>query len=84
MSNHFCKDCGTDTFELKEYYMVKNNLWNKYGNGDAMLCVGCLEHRMGRQLNFRDFTNAPVNSGFFPMSARLEQRLFGYGLFGHI
>lgn len=43
----FCDDCGTDCAEINENYMVRDELWPP---NVATLCVGCLEHRLGRQL----------------------------------
>jgi hypothetical protein len=40
-----------------------------------MLCIGCLEERLGRRLNANDFTDAPVNHGFTWQSERLQNRL---------
>lgn len=47
--------------------MVQDDLWAlataEYGTTDVMLCIGCLEHRIGRELKADDFTEAPINSG---------------------
>lgn len=61
--NFLCIDCKVSTLFTNEYYMVKDNLWsaaNPHENG--MLCVSCLEGRIGRELHSGDFTSAPVNS----------------------
>jgi len=50
--------------------MVQHRLWTKYGAETGMLCIGCLEKRMGRQLCAKDFTNYPINF-MFPSSKRL-------------
>lgn len=72
-----CGDCSVDTFEIGEYYSVRNSLWRKFGNQYGMLCVSCLETRLGRKLRRRDFTNYPINRGVFPQSERLLERLEG-------
>ena len=36
--------------QMHEYYMVQNDIWRVYRAGDGMLCIGCLEKRMGRKL----------------------------------
>ena len=57
-----CGDCGVDTID--EYYMLANGLWQRVqraGRRCAMLCIGCVEVRLGRRLHARDFVNAPVN-----------------------
>jgi hypothetical protein len=41
-----------------------------------MLCIGCLEQRLGRLLTKDDFTDAPVNSIWMGVgSTRLKNRL---------
>jgi hypothetical protein len=68
-----CKDCGMDTtpssngqrgFRYKgrwEYYMVHNSVWAAAGMRDGFLCIGCLETRLGRELNRDDFPDMPIN-----------------------
>jgi len=70
-----CTDCATNVFD--EYYMVHNHIWAGVTMFRAahMLCVGCLESRLGRRLTVLDFTNAPVNMGFGEVSKRLQDRL---------
>jgi hypothetical protein len=76
-----CLDCGMDTHTGNEYYMVHNEVWTAAGmknpgtDGDGMLCIGCIESRIGRQLNAADFPDYPINTGFFGQSERLMSRL---------
>jgi hypothetical protein len=61
-----------------EYYMVHDALWKLAGMepDGGMLCIGCLETRLGRKLVRGDFTDYPINSGqLFPQSSRLRERL---------
>jgi len=44
--------------------------WHRLAPGQEILCIGCLEHRIGRTLVANDFTYAPM-----PLSARLRDRL---------
>jgi hypothetical protein len=47
-------------------------------DGQEILCIGCLERRIGRTLMAWDFTNAPVNDPYDEenwMSNRLWDRL---------
>jgi hypothetical protein len=62
--------------------MVTDTVWlsvNHYVQG--MLCIGCLEKRLGRKLTPPDFTLCPLNNNLndpcFPKSARLLNRLLG-------
>lgn len=73
-----CLSCRENTRD--EYYMVRNDLWNLVVPGKkGMLCIGCLEDRIGRRLVPNDFTDLPVNRlDFNYKSDRLRDRL-GYG-----
>ena len=68
-----CEDCASD---YDEYYMVQNDIWKPCGAGDGMLCIGCLEKRIGRKLRRQDFIDAPINE-IDPerQSLRLQDRL---------
>jgi hypothetical protein len=58
-----CVDCGRNTYELKEYYMVNDWVWMSAGmspNG-GMLCVKDLEKRLQRKLSPRDFFLCALN-----------------------
>ena len=65
MSKLYCIDCKSKVFASK-YFMVTNDLWEKYGDGKNHLCINCFEKRIGRQLNRTDllkcFVNENVNS----------------------
>lgn len=71
-----CLDCGVDTSEIDEYYMVHDHVWAA-ANPDrrGMLCISCLEKRLSRTLDASDFTDFPVNRGLFPRSPLLLDRL---------
>jgi hypothetical protein len=73
-----CLDCGRDTNAINEYYMVKYDVW-KQATGDnpnGMLCIGCLEQRIGRHLQRSDFTEHMDNMSLFTgLSRRLRNRL---------
>lgn len=57
-----CIDCGDCTVEKQEYYMVKRSIWrDAVPEHKGMLCISCLETRMGRELNREDFLLVPVN-----------------------
>ena len=83
MSMFDCFDCGENTHYLNEYYMVTNTLWAEYfPERCGMLCIGCLESRMGRNLVAKDFPghiliNIPnADPAFWPsQSERLYARL---------
>jgi hypothetical protein len=72
---------------LGEYYMVVDSVWEQawvgrrkswYDKvyGQEILCIGCLEQRIGRTLTSDDFTNVPVNDPTDPdISDRFRNRL---------
>ncbi len=57
-----CVDCPRDT--KHEHYFVKNEVWRGEANmpETGMLCVQCLEDRIGRRLEPSDFTDAHINN----------------------
>lgn len=75
-----CMDCHRDTSPngLSEYYMIQFDLWDQTTNlkeRDWMLCIGCLEKRLGRKLVPRDFTDCPLNRETSSKSKRLCARI---------
>jgi hypothetical protein len=60
-----------------EYYMVHDDVWSSaFSKKRGMLCIGCLESRLGKLLTKDDFTAAPLNSmNLFLGSTRLQSRL---------
>jgi hypothetical protein len=75
MDDWMCADCGVDTDKIHEYYMVHDVVWQEAGGkrDDMMLCVGCLEKRLGRELKPSDFSDAPLND---PRIAYQSRRLW--------
>lgn len=65
-----CVDCDRSTRKLLEYYMVVDSVWAQVGSPN-MLCIGCLERRLGRPLTQSDMLSAPVN--WTPHMPRSEQ-----------
>jgi hypothetical protein len=75
-----CMDCHRDTSSagLKEYYMIQFDMWDALtseNERDRMLCIGCLEDRLGRELTPPDFTDCPVNRDKYNKSVRLCTRI---------
>lgn len=72
-----CLDCRQDTGKMREHYFVKTEIWMKVHHSVyGMLCVGCLENRLGRQLRADDFTDAHINNPrLYDMSDRLRSRI---------
>lgn len=77
-----CMECGANTLEIHEYYMLEDRLWGSivpehYRSG--ALCIGCFEWFLGRELVSMDFTEAPLNY-IGAKSERLTHRLGNYFL----
>lgn len=56
-----CRQCGKNTKNDIDFYMVKNEIWKKYSNNKRILCWSCLEHNMGRKITKRDLTSCLLN-----------------------
>lgn len=77
ISDWRCMDCGVDTRAIEEYYMLHDHVWRE-ANPDieGILCVGCVEQRLGRKLAAADFTDKKINvTARHSGSARLTDRL---------
>lgn len=72
-----CLDCKVDTGKISEHYFVNTPLWMEVvGTNKGMLCVGCLEKRIGRKLILQDFTDCYLNNPKKnTMSVRLQSRI---------
>jgi hypothetical protein len=81
-----CADCGVGTIGLGEWYMVHDALWHRAWMGrlkpwhevpgQQILCIGCLENRLGRTLSPDDFIANPNTHPCLPnTSSRLRARL---------
>jgi hypothetical protein len=82
-----CADCGLGTIRLGEWYMVHDHVWEQAWAGrrkswqgrvpgTEILCIGCLEQRLGRTLMAYDFIDVEVNDlGKDNISERMRSRL---------
>lgn len=79
--NPFCVDCNVNVDYICENYMVHDHVWQQAGMSTygGKLCVKCLENRLGRKLDRRDFLLCPLNiEPYFHKevaSKRLRKRL---------
>ena len=63
--NFICKDCDKDTLiDDKDYYMITPELWEKHGVGKDMLCMDCMEKRLGHKLTKEEIVLCPINTNF--------------------
>ena len=78
-----CFDCGRNTWHSpQEYYAVTNAVWlmacavEPKLPARVMLCIGCLEQRLGRELTYADFKDCGLTRNPRPTSSkRLLNRL---------
>ncbi len=57
-----CLDCKVDTGKIGEHYMLVDATWQlAHDSHIGMLCIGCIETRIGRKLMPSDFNNSHVN-----------------------
>ena len=77
--NPNCLDCGVDILEIKEFYMIHDELWAQINPQlEGLLCIGCVEKRLGRKLKPEDFPSYEANSYLIlPQSHRLKSRILG-------
>jgi hypothetical protein len=70
-----CVDCGADFDEYD--YIVEDAVWAASGlkPDGGLLCIGCLERRLGRRLKRDDFESKPFNEISSSKSLRLRDRL---------
>ena len=89
-----CADCGVGTNTLGENYVVHDEIWQQAWagrlkpwhelDGQQILCIGCLDKRIGRTLVSCDFDiDAPINDPNQPdISDRMRDRLTNGGVVG--
>ena len=72
-----CLDCGVDTCESGEFYMLRDSIWSAANpKTKGQLCIKCVEQRINRELGRSDFTFCPLNlRALFTGSERLRDRM---------
>ncbi|MDX6587267.1 MAG: hypothetical protein QOI31_1740 [Solirubrobacterales bacterium] len=83
-----CDDCGSDVTPYDEtgrpveggweWFMVSDEVWETASRGESapgILCIGCLEKRIGRRLEPTDFPELAVNKSGWIVSDQLMDRL---------
>jgi hypothetical protein len=70
-----CVGCGANVLDLGEFfYKVTDELWEQSGGGKGVLCIKCLETRIGRTLVPEDFPPVRINR---QRSTRLRAKMYG-------
>jgi hypothetical protein len=71
-----CMDCKKDTNNSNEIYSLKQRIWLRANPLIArMLCLECVERRLGRNLVADDFSRAPINAENAAVCPALATRL---------
>lgn len=71
-----CMDCGRDTSASNERYSLKDTIWRRVNPIIlGMLCLKCVDDRLGRALYRSDFSSAPINAKFAHVCPALAERL---------
>ena len=63
-----CRDCARDTTKIGHWYMVWDHVWaaSELGREDGVLCLDCLQRRLGCELTLEDFMPAdPATRDFW-------------------
>jgi hypothetical protein len=66
----FCVDCATEgrafnVISEGHYCMLRDRLWRELGMAgyfSGVLCLGCIERRLGRRLGYGDFALSRSNA----------------------
>lgn len=60
---NLCVDCGIYALKRQEdYFIVTDELWEKFGVGRGLLCWSCFQLRMGRKFRVEDFIDCNANN----------------------
>lgn len=68
-----CLDCGKDCIkDEKDYYMIQHELWmDLVGSREGMLCMDCLETRLGHKLRKEEILPCPLTEFMNPYTAAI-------------
>jgi hypothetical protein len=83
-----CSDCGIGCIAAGEWFSVSDDVWEEawagsrkpwHGKviGQEILCVGCLERRIGRKLTGHDISSARDSGLMCCEDCRVPPRLWG-------
>lgn len=74
--NWACIDCRKDTLANDEHYQLSDHTWRRANPLIiGVLCLDCVERRLGRPLHAGDFTPAAINATHALRCPPLAQRL---------
>lgn len=69
----YCRECGKDCFRNPiDYYMLKDDIWFKInGKFKGMLCMECLENRLGHKLTSEEILRCPLTEETNPYTKHI-------------
>ena len=70
-----CKDCDISVLDKHEFFLVHDELEEEVDLDEGRLCVECFEKRLGRELQYFDFTGDMIINGGDDHSPLLKKRL---------
>jgi hypothetical protein len=72
-----CSSCNENVYKMQEYYYrLGDDVWEACGVGELLLCIGCVEAKLGRRLTPLDFNPFHTfQTAKVPRSARLRDRM---------
>lgn len=70
-----CQDCKEHVVKKKEFFLVHDELEKQVGLDHGRLCVKCFEKRLGRELQYFDFTKQMILSDNMECSPLLRNRM---------
>lgn len=71
-SDFFCVDCNIDTsLNDRDYYMLKDSVWESIFSGSGCLCVSCAERRLGHKFRAEDILVCPLTTEYNPYTKQI-------------
>ena len=65
-------DCGKDCMiDDKDYYMVQHEIWDRLVGGHGMLCMDCMEGRLGHTLRKEEILPCVLTEHMNPYTKKI-------------
>ena len=73
--NWCCGGCSKDCMENpKDYYMLEDEVWLRInGHSEGMLCVDCVEERLGHKLKAEEILRCELTEEYNPYTKIILQ-----------
>jgi hypothetical protein len=70
MAKNYCFDCKIRIMP-KGWFMVTNQLWERFGEKKEFLCLPCFEKRINRKIQASDLNSCFVNEKVNPYTIKI-------------